>query len=84
VDRTCGSSVVRNRLKRLAREVFRSRQHHVGANIDYLLIFSAKMSKKPKSVKYPAPAGLTFERLTEAFSVLAARAVKKLAALEQS
>jgi len=84
VDRTCGSSVVRNRLKRLAREVFRSQQHHIGANIDYLLIFSGKMSKKPKSVKHPALAGLTFEQLTESFSALAARAAKKLAALDQT
>jgi ribonuclease P protein component len=84
VDRSCGPSVARNRLKRLAREVFRSRQHHIGANIDYLLIFSPKMSKKPKSVKYPALAGLTFEQLTESFSALAARAVKKLAALDQN
>ncbi len=84
VARTCGPSVVRNRLKRLAREVFRSQQHHIGANIDYLLIFSGKMSKKPKSVKHPALAGLTFEQLTESFSALAARAAKKLAALDQT
>jgi len=42
------------------------------------------MSKKPKSVKHPALAGLTFEQLTESFSALAARAAKKLAALDQT
>jgi len=83
VDRTCGSSVLRNRLKRLAREVFRSQQHHIRANLDYLLIFSLKMSKKAKSVKHTAVAGLTFDQLTESFLALAARAAKKLATLDR-
>lgn len=84
VDRTCGSSVARNRLKRLAREVFRREQHNIAVNLDYLLIFSLKMSKKSRSVKHPALAGLTFEQLTESFSALAALAAKKLAALDQT
>ncbi|MHC5060439.1 MAG: ribonuclease P protein component [Planctomycetota bacterium] len=79
VSRKCGSSVVRNRLKRRVREVFRRRQHNIAANFDYLLIFSQKMSKKSKSGACSAIAGLTFERLNEAFLVLAEQAVKKLA-----
>ena len=83
VGKTCGSSVVRNRLKRLAREVFRRQQHHIGANIDYLLIFSAKMSKNSKSAKQHVLAGLTLEQLTESFLKSAALVTKRLAASDQ-
>ncbi|RKY07879.1 MAG: ribonuclease P protein component [Planctomycetota bacterium] len=83
VDRTCGCSVVRNRLKRLAREVFRCQQHHIGANIDYLLIFSAKMSKNSKSAKQHMLAGLTLQQLTESFLKSATLATKKLTASEE-
>ena len=79
VGKSCGSSVVRNRLKRRAREVFRRQQHNIVANFDYLLIFSQKMSKKSKSDNRTAMAGLTFEQLNEAFGALAGRAAKKLA-----
>ena len=83
VNRSCGSSVARNRLKRLAREVFRRQQHNIPANLDYLLIFSWKMSKKSKSVIYPAPAGLTFQQLAESFLTSVTQAARKLAALDQ-
>jgi ribonuclease P protein component len=82
VGRSCGPSVARNRLKRLAREVFRCQQHNIAADFDYLLIFSLKMSKKSKSDNRPATTGLTFEQLNEAFLVSAARAAKKLAGLD--
>ena len=78
VDRSCGPSVARNRLKRLAREVFRREQHNIAPNFDYLLIFSLKMSKKSKSDSRPATTGLTFEQLNKAFLASAARAAKRL------
>lgn len=43
--------MVRNRLKRLAREAFRLSQHQIPADFDYVLIFTPKMSKKGKDKK---------------------------------
>ena len=45
VSKSCGNAVLRNRLKRSAREIFRLKQHDIEQNFDYLLIFSHKMSK---------------------------------------
>jgi len=38
-------AVVRNRLKRLAREAFRLNRHTIPDNFDYLIIFSRMLSK---------------------------------------
>jgi len=76
--RSCGSSVTRNRLKRLAREVFRHQQHDIPAGFDYLLIFSRKMSKKSKLGRHPGASGVTFKELTKALLESAARAAGQL------
>jgi ribonuclease P protein component len=42
-------AVVRNRLKRLAREAFRLSQNEIAAGFDYLLIYSPMLSKRSRS-----------------------------------
>ena len=73
VGKAFGNAVVRNRLKRLAREVFRQSQEQIPADFDYLLIFSRKLTKKQTS-KLPAP---TFEQVNKAFLDLVAHAMQK-------
>jgi ribonuclease P protein component len=42
-------AAVRNRLKRLAREAFRLSQNEITGNLDYFVIYSARLSKRGDS-----------------------------------
>lgn len=77
VRKSCGSAVVRNRLKRLLREAFRQSQDKIPPGFDYLLMISPQWSKKKdrsgqfkKIVIQP-----TFEQVRTSFLTLLARIV---------
>ncbi|MHC4061082.1 MAG: ribonuclease P protein component [Planctomycetota bacterium] len=82
VSKSCGSSVVRNRLKRLVREAFRQSQQRIPARFDYLVMVSPQWSKKlNKSANVTAAAArtkisrkLALEQVKASFLALAAEA----------
>lgn len=79
VGREWGSAVVRNRLKRVLREVFRQSQDEIPAGFDYLLMLSRSQSitsDKTRKGK-EAVARLEFERTRASFLALVNTAMKR-------
>jgi ribonuclease P protein component len=72
VSKSLGTSVQRNRLKRLLREVFRQTQDQLPADYDYVLMFSKK------GWQGSGPDTLSLGQLKEAFLRLVADAEKRI------
>ncbi len=72
ISKSCGNSPVRNRLKRLIREVFRLSQPDIPPGFDYLLMVPPNWSKKISNISRDnsGRAEPTYDRFCASFNAL--------------
>lgn len=76
ISKSCGGAVVRNRLKRLAREVFRTHQHEFRTGADYILLYVLEKAKAKEQEKKTLR--LTYKELETALLEMARILEKRL------
>jgi ribonuclease P protein component len=77
VAKACGGAVLRNRLKRLAREAFRQCQDKIPARFDYMVVISPKSLQKTDNLQdyREALKKITLEQIKTSLLKLVSKAV---------
>jgi ribonuclease P protein component len=84
IGKSAGSAVMRNRLKRLARETFRLNQHNLPVSWDYVLIICPKMTKKTASSDVEPLTTASYNQFEKIVLELVERAIGKRRHTEQT
>jgi ribonuclease P protein component len=82
ISKTTGKPILRNRLKRLAREAFRLNQHNLYPSADYVLIISPKMSKKTESDRMDNLQTMSYNQYETLFMELVEKVTRRLVSMK--